>query len=127
MNLNTIRSINKKRTELIQLLPDEIRYKIYIEYFKPVFKERRIMRILELENKDLHRVDSQRSKVHSRLLFLIRNVLYGEDELLLRLLIRSNEKFASTYELWLNNNLGFELIKDPIDRFAVKWILKTFH
>lgn len=120
MTLHVIKMLNKLLYERIAKLPDDIKSKIYKEYFEPKIKRREITYML-------YKCNLSSSDKSTQILFIkfIKKAL--NDEELCKYLVKTCKGFNDVYNMYLNNTLGFELITDKYQKFAVAWILLTHH
>lgn len=120
MALRVIRFLKKSLYDRIESLPNDIKTKIYNEYFEPKIKRIQLTIML-------YRCNSSNSGLVSQLLFikLLKNALNNEE--LCKYLVKTCKGFGRIYDLYLNNELEFPLITDKYQKFAISWILFTFH
>ena len=120
MTIRVIKMLIKSLYQNIQDLPDDIKTKIYKEYFEPKIKGRRLTVML-------YKCNMSSSGYKTQVLFIkiIKEALNNEE--LCKYLVKTNKGFGHIYNMYLNNTIEFPLITDIYQKFAVAWILYTFH
>jgi len=115
-----IKLLNKSLYDRIEKLPDDIKTKIYIEYIEPVIKKKQLIYVLRLCNRTGSTYKSQ-----ELLIKIIKTALSNEN--ICKYLIKTCKHFDSIYYQYSNNTLGFELISDKYEKFAISLLLITYH
>lgn len=119
MHLSVIRKLKNDFYKSIESLPDDIKRKIYKEYFEIPLKEDRIYKVFRLINK------CDKNHIFVRLTELIKQTI--DDEELLKSITKSNPLFARVYNEFVNDTIIYTLIKDPYHKFAYEWIYSCYH
>jgi len=120
MTVRVVKMLINTLYERIKALPDDIKTKIYKEYFEPKIVRYRLTYIL-------HRCNTSIVGYSNQLLFvkMIKNVLNNEE--ICKYLVKTCDGFGRIYEMYLNDSMGFKLITDKYEKFAVSWLYHTFH
>jgi hypothetical protein len=118
--LYIIRQLKINLLDLISNLPDDIKQKIYYEYFDIKLKYERVMYIFGKQ----HGLTTFGSNILSRYIKKILN-----DEILISYFLKHSSSFKHIYEenMQPNNNNSFTLIKCKYLNFTLQWIWREYH
>ena len=121
MNVHAVRSLKTKLADMISKIPDDIKKKIYKEYFELTIKYERIMKILYLQN----RISSViTTKILAR---YIKKAVNDDD--LKNILIQNSRSFSNMYDTYTRKDSTryFKNFKDEYENLAMIWIWNEFH
>ena len=119
MSLRIVKLLNKTLYDSIMALPDDIKYKIYREYFEPVIKEKQILYLSIRCN------TAGNYKFQKLLIKIIKNTL--NNEYICSYLCKTCESFNYTYNKYLKNRLEYTLITDEYEKFTVCFLHSLLH
>jgi hypothetical protein len=118
MALAVIRRLKLNLDIQIDNLPDDIKKKIYYEYFDYNIKYERLMKLFRLQCKSHKRLIVHRHIRVTRLL---------NDTKLLEYIMERSSSFKLAYKYYVLNPSRYDFIKDDIEGFVLSWTLAECH
>jgi hypothetical protein len=116
MNVSIVKTLRTKLADMISKLPDDIKKKIYEEYFELTIKYEKIMKIFYLQNR---KGTAAGIKILAR---TIKNAI--KDDKLIELLLQKSKSFNSIY---LIKGQDFVYYTDEYENLAIRWVWREFH
>jgi len=117
---------------LLLKIPDDIKKDIYIQYFEPIIDAQELCNLLlnELKSEKCIKLDiSDLFPLLKKVLdnkysieYLYNNYYYYDEYTK-----KENNYFKQLYNFYKNNGKNFILIKDPIEDFALSWLMYLYH
>ena len=118
MTLSIVRTLRSNLADMISKLPDDIKKKIYKEYFELTIKYEKIMKIFYLQN---------RKGTAAGIKILARNIKNAiTDDKLIELLLKKSESFNSIYLIKKKSDC-FVHFTDEYEKLAMMWVWREFH
>jgi len=120
MALSMVRNLRDKFCENISYLPDDVKMKIYKEYFEPKIKESQLKCLLLKCNSF-----SNQKIIYTLNVKLMKYSI--ENENVLNYLLKKDIIFKEVYDQFVNDTLMFKLITDKYEKFFMTWFFRLYH
>jgi len=106
----------------LELLPDDIKLKIYDDYFSPQIKFKAMMKLI-------NSIECQQLNNYKELSVFIKDMLTVDYDFLNYALHRGFENHFNTVynEAIINNKQHFVLFTCPYESFALAWLFYLYH
>ena len=115
MALSVVRRLKSSLFTFIDNLPDDVKQKIYYDYFDIAFKYERVIKIFKRTSE----LTSKSSEILSR---YVKKILNDED--LKKYMLCHCVSFNNVYQY---NDYGFKFFENENERFALAWMWNEYH